>query len=145
MPDSMIAVGWKLILRAIVKIIDTVKSPPKNAAAVMYPGLSVTMAMVAPHAAPLETPSIYGSARGFLSNDWNTQPDVANAHPVMNAIPTRSARSSIISLCMGMGFWKKVTRVILDGPMLKATATIPMARIINNMKKNLCKNPYVVF
>jgi hypothetical protein len=44
------------------------------------------IAIVAPNAAPEDTPIIYGSAIGFLNMPWNITPEPDNAIPTMTAI-----------------------------------------------------------
>jgi hypothetical protein len=42
-------------------------------------------AIIAPSPAPLEMPSIYGSARGLRKSAWKTTPEHASAAPTMQA------------------------------------------------------------
>ncbi|MNP69144.1 hypothetical protein D3C76_1652000 [compost metagenome] len=52
--------------------------------------------MVAPKAAPDETPKTNGSPIGFLNNPWNVTPLIANPAPVNSAIRTLGALIFII-------------------------------------------------
>src|SRR5262245_41400095 len=52
------------------------------------------MTMIAPSAAPAETPSVSGDASGFLSSAWNTTPATANALPTSAAAITRGSRAT---------------------------------------------------
>lgn len=45
----------------------------------------VTITVVAPKAAPEETPSTYGSAIGFLKIPWKTAPHIESAPPIRHA------------------------------------------------------------
>ncbi len=45
----------------------------------------ITIASAAPKAAPLDTPSRYGSTRGFLKMPWYTHPATANDAPTRAA------------------------------------------------------------
>jgi hypothetical protein len=53
-----------------------------------------TIPVIAPTAAPLETPSIKGSAKGFLNRAWNTTP------PRESVKPTRPASKILGNLIL---------------------------------------------
>ena len=49
----------------------------------------------APKAAPVDTPSVYGSAKGFKSIAWNTTPETASPPPTIAAVKILGSLTSI--------------------------------------------------
>src|SRR2546425_8466868 len=56
--------------------------------------IPICRARTAPRAAPLETPRMYGSARGFRSRAWSATPTAAKLAPTRKANRTLGSRTS---------------------------------------------------
>src|SRR3989475_12480051 len=56
--------------------------------------IPICKARTAPRAAPLETPRMYGSARGFRSRAWSATPTAAKQAPTRKANRTLGSRTS---------------------------------------------------
>src|SRR5574337_528425 len=82
--------------RYTIAVTATAPTKANTVVALRPPAANVTpktIALVAPNAAPAETPMMYGSAMGLRSKPWKTVPEVARAAPTKVAKTTRGNRS----------------------------------------------------
>ena len=95
--------------RAAIQTMTSVPRPPTMASTVIHGRLErcSTMPMVAPSAAPDETPVTYGSVSGLRKRSWRITPATASAAPTSAAMSTRGMR-----ICQKMA----LSRSPLTGP-----------------------------
>src|SRR5262245_37470158 len=95
------------------------------------------VATIAPTAAPVETPRMYGSASGFFSSPWYAAPATESAAPTTIPFKTRGMRTSAM-MDTSSGGAVGVAQVISAQQILhmveRLTCSLPTATAANEMR-----------